>query len=89
MIADEFNKYFVSIGGSVENNPTNITNGAFHTYLLDKPHCTLKLKLMTVKEINDIINNLKPKSSSEIDELSNKVIKHIQEIIAEPLTIQL
>ena len=42
---------------------------------------------MTVKEITDIINNLKPKSSSGVDELSNKVIKHIQEIIAEPLTI--
>ena len=35
----------------------------------------------------DKINKLKPKSSSEVDELSNKVIKHIQEIIAEQLTI--
>ena len=42
---------------------------------------------MTVKEITDIINNLKPKSSSGVDELSNKVIKHIQETIAEPFTI--
>ena len=42
---------------------------------------------MTVKEITEIINNIKPKSSSGVDELSNKVIKHIQEIIAEPLTI--
>ena len=42
---------------------------------------------MTVKEITYIINNLKPKSSSGVDELSNKVIKHSQEIIAEPLTI--
>ena len=41
---------------------------------------------MTVKEITDIINNFKPKSSSGVDELSIKVIKHIQEIIAEPLT---
>ena len=34
-----------------------------------------------------LINNLRPKSSSGIDELSNKVVKHIQEIIAAPLTI--
>ena len=33
------------------------------------------------------MNKLKPKSSSGVDDLSNKVIKHIQEIIAEPLTI--
>ena len=38
-------------------------------------------------EIIDIINKLKPKSSSGVDDLSNKVIKNIQEIIAEPLTI--
>ena len=42
---DEFNKYFVSIGGSVENNQPNIKNDAFHTYLPDKPHCTLKFKI--------------------------------------------
>ena len=42
---------------------------------------------MTVKQITDIINNLKAKSSSGVDKLSNKVIKHIQEIKAEPLTI--
>ena len=33
IIADEFNKYFVSIGGSVGNSQSNIMNDAFHTYL--------------------------------------------------------
>ena len=58
IIADKFNKYFVSIGGCVENNQQNIQNDAVHTYLPDKPHCTLIFKLMTVKEITDIINKL-------------------------------
>ena len=49
-------------------------NDAFHTYITDKPNCALKFKLTNVTEIIDIINN-------------NKVIKHIQEIIADPLTI--
>ena len=84
---DEFNKYFVSIGGSVGISQSNIMNYAFHTYLTDKPNCTLKFKLINVTEIIDIMNKLKPKSSSGVDDLSNKVIKHIQEIIAEPLTI--
>ena len=48
IIADEFNKYFVSIGGSVGNSQSNIMNYAFHTYLTDKPNCTLKLKLTFV-----------------------------------------
>ena len=62
-------------------------NDAFHTYPTDKPNSTLKFKLTNVTEIIDIINKLEPKSSSGVDDLSNKVIKHIQEIIAEPLTI--
>ena len=53
-------------------------NDAFYTCLTDKPNCTLKFKLTNVTEIIDIINKLKPKSSSGVDELSNKVIKHIQ-----------
>ena len=33
IISDKFNKYCVSTCGSVENNPPNITNDAFHTYI--------------------------------------------------------
>ena len=89
IIADEFNKYFVNISGSVGNSQSNIMNDAFHTYLTDKPNCTLKFKLTNVTEIIDIINQLMLKSSSGVDDLSNKVIKHIQEIIPEPLTIRI
>ena len=71
----------------MENKQSNITNDVFHTYLTDKPNYTLKFKLTTVKEITYIISKLKPKSSNGVDDLSNKVIKHIQESIAEPLTI--
>ena len=87
IIADEFNKYCVSIGCSVGNRQSNIMNDALHTYLTTKPNCTLKFKLTNVTKIIDIINKLKPRSSSGLDDLSNKVIKHIQEIIAEPLPI--
>ena len=61
IIADEFNKYFVSLDGSVGNGQSNIMNDAFHTYLTDKPNCTLKFKLTNVTEIINIINKLKPK----------------------------
>ena len=73
--------------GKVGNNQSNITNDDFHTYLTDKPNLNLKFNLITVKEITDIIYKLKPKSSRGLDELSNKVIIHIREIIAEPFTI--
>ena len=53
-------------------------NDAFHTCLTDKPNCTLKFKLTNVTEIIDIINKFKPKSCIGVDNLSSKVIKHIQ-----------
>ena len=62
----------------------------FHTYLPDKPNSTLNFKLTNVIENNwtyPVINKLMPKSSSGVDDLSNKVIKHMQKITAEPLTI--
>ena len=34
-----------------------------------------------------IIESLKPKTSHGIDEISNKLIKHIQIVIIEPLTL--
>ena len=87
IIADELNKYSVNIGGIVGNNHSNITNDAFHTYLTDKSNYTLKIKLTNVTELIDIINQPKPKSSSGVDEMYNKVIKLIQEIISKSLTI--
>ena len=42
---------------------------------------------MTAADIFEIINSMKPKASSGIDELSNKILKHIQEVIVPPLTI--
>ena len=42
---------------------------------------------MNVEDIIEIINSLKPKVSSGLDELSNKIIKLIKDVIAPPLTI--
>ena len=84
---NSINMLLVGIGGSVGNSQSNIMNDAFHTYLTDKPNCPIKFKLTNVTEIIDIINKFQPKSSSGVDDVSYKVIKHIQEIIAEPFTI--
>ena len=42
---------------------------------------------MSVEDIVQIINSLKPKVSSGLDELSNKMLKLIKDVIAPPLTI--
>ena len=85
-IADAFNKYFVNIGEpaiSSSNGPIN----EFTSYLKNKPDCNLNFEPITIETTLQIINSLKPKSSTGIDQISNKLIKSMKDIIAEPLTM--
>ena len=86
-IVNEFNNYFVNAGAIVTDVQSNTPLSAFDTYLTDKPNCNFQFKEMTAADIFEIINSMKPKASSGIDELSNKILKHIQEVIVPPLTI--
>jgi len=85
-IANAFNKFFTNIGETVITN-TNTTISPFNTYLSNKPNCKFTFTLMSVEDIVQIINSLKPKVSSGLDELSNKMLKLIKDVIAPPLTI--
>ena len=84
-IADAFNKYFVNIGETVTDNAISPLND-FTIYLRNRPNCNLQFESITIETTLQIINSLKPKSSTGIDHISNKLIKSIKEIIAEPLT---
>ena len=85
-IANAFNNFFTNIGETVITN-TNTTISPFNTYLSNKPNCKFTFTLMSVEDIVQIINSLKPKVSSGLDELSNKMLKLIKDVIAPPLTI--
>ena len=54
-----------------------------------KPTCNFKFSFrnMTPLMIKKLIEDLKSKSSSGKDKISNKLLKHIKNEIAEPLTI--
>ena len=85
-IANAFNTFFTNIGETLIIN-TNSTITPFNTYLTNEPNCNFHFKQMNVEDIIEIINSLKPKVSSGLDELSNKIIKLIKDVIAPPLTI--
>ena len=85
-IANAFNNFFTNIGETVITN-TNTTISPFNTYLSNKSNCKFTFTLMSVEDIVQIINSLKPKVSSGLDELSNKMLKLIKDVIAPPLTI--
>ena len=52
-----------------------------------KAHCTLKFEPITVDTINRIIVDLKPKTSTGVDNISNKLLKFVKSVISEPLSI--
>jgi len=86
-IADNFNLYFTSIGPKLANTiaaPENIT---FKDYLLHPIQNSFSFKEIDSKQIIEIIDKLKPKSSCGSDRLSNKLLKHIKNEIAKPLAL--
>ena len=85
-IADAFNAYFVNIGESTIDH-LNMPINAFDSYLNNKPTSTLHFETISIHTTLQIIDSLKPKTSTGIDLISNKLIKFMKEIIAEPVTI--
>ena len=88
IIANEFNKYFTSIGPELAERIPNPPGNNFKTHLL-QVHCSSKFhfELCTVESTIKIINSLKPKSSAGPDGISTKLLKRICSIIAPSLTL--
>ena len=84
-IANAFNDFFVSIGDTgVLNTNRNID---FNQYMPLKTNCTLIFQEITVNNTRRIIDSLKPKTSTGVDSVSNKLLKFVKNAISEPLTI--
>ena len=88
LIVNNFAKYFSNVG-------KNLAQG------MPKPKCTIELYLKEVQnnqksifltlvtnlEVKKIINNLPPKHSSGLDNINNKILKEIGELLIDPLSI--
>ena len=84
-IANAFNDFFVSIGDTgVLNTNRNID---FNQYMPLKTNCTLIFQEITVDNTRRIIDSLKPKTSTGVDSVSNKLLKFVKMAISDPLTI--
>ena len=80
-IANEFSDFFISIGEpECQNKDATYT---FSKYLPEKANTNLLFKA----EIGNIIYSLKPKVSTGMDSISNKLLKEVKEAIVIPLTI--
>ena len=75
-IANAFNDFFVSIGDTgVLNTNRNID---FNQYMPLKTNCTLIFQEITVDNTRRIIDSLKPKTSTGVDSVSNKLLKLVE-----------
>ena len=87
-IANEFAKYFSTVGKDLASK-MNTPNTGINTYLKNVRTNAKSIFLtpVTVVELERIISKLKPKLSSGLDEINNKIIKELKEFIVPPLTV--
>ena len=85
--ANKFNTFFTEIGPKLANSIT-VTNKTNHNdYLKTKIDTTFHFQQVDENHLLNIINNLTPKTSSGIDNLSIKHIKVIKNELVKPLTL--
>ena len=87
VIANKFNTYFTEIGPKLADSITPPNNKSFKDYLLTPVTSEFSFKPVSVDCVSKVIDNLKSKSSSGKDRLSNKLLKFIKEEISKPFTL--
>ena len=87
-IANEFAKYFSTVGKKLATSmkQPNISISNYLKQVKTNPQ-TIFLTPVTTVELEQIIKNLKPKLSSGLDDINNKIIKELKEYIIPPLSI--
>ena len=87
-IVEEFARYFVTIG---EKYATRMTSSKkpINNYISAIPNHTSSIFLepYTEQEVSDLIRSLKPKKSSEIDNMDNIILKEIESSLTKPLML--
>ena len=84
MMSQQFNKYFVNIGKNLAES-INPSNASPSDYLKHSNPNSIFLKLVTQKEVNDIIKTIKL-SSPGWDDISGKIVSQSYQTFLEPLT---
>ena len=88
LIVNEFARYYSSIGKNLaQGMPT--PKRTMKSYLGDimNNHSSIFLNPVTSLEVEIIIGKLLPKHSSGLDNINNKILKEIGNLISDPLTM--
>ena len=87
-IAQQFNNFFVNIGGKLAETilPKHQTK-PFDSYLKDRCNSTFNFVPVTRDEVISVIHNFAQKKSAGHDLISTHLLKEISLLIAEPLSL--
>ena len=85
-IVNHFNSFFTNIGPKLSKLIKVPEGKNYKQYLNNKLNLNFKFKTVDTKQISDIIDKLKPKSSSGYDGISTKLLQTIKSAILKPIT---
>ena len=87
-IANHFIRFLFDVGSDLSNKiVVDNASSNFTDYLKHPTNLNFNFNLTTENEILTIINKLKNKNSSGVDDISNKLLKAIKHEIKEPLSV--
>ncbi len=84
-VVNEFNRYFASIGPTLARK-IPVSDTPYHATSIEKNSSSIYLKLVLEKEIIDIVNTCKNKTSSDCEDIGMDTVKRVIEGISKPLT---
>ena len=84
-IANKFNTYFINIGQSLSEQ-IHATSSS-DEYLSNRTNTIFNFTEVNEECIDSIIKNMKSKSSTGYDNISNKLVKSAKDVLIKPLTL--
>ena len=84
-IANKFNTYFINIGHSLSEQIH--TTRSSDKYLIKRTNTVFNFTEVSEECIDSIIKNIKSKSSTGYDNISNKLIKSAKDVLIKPLKL--
>ena len=85
-IANEFNKYFSTVGQKLASNIMTDENDSFEKYLKNDLDCSFEFNNVTEDDVKSVMSNIKSKTSSGYDHISTKLLKSIQHVLIPAIT---
>ena len=86
-IVNHFNEYFGKIGSTMASNIPTVNNAVFTDYLQANINTNFKFVPVTIAQVSKIIKQISLKNSVGYDGISNNLLKFLEPILLNPLTV--